>query len=715
MNVTPCKAIDTYLLCPSGIGDRWKNLLAYNNTIIGTGILSHEDVRAVHMLAEHGFKIGMGGNLWGELPLESSHAIDIYYNESLREKVYRTIDQVFDVDAAEGLGVNPERVYSFVLGDEEGPAPEWAPSVIRYNESFHAETGLWMTAPNPTLDEVLYNWIGEKTVWVYNNLYDYVKTKWPHLEVSQAWLADLVRPGLKSDTWSGGGYLTGGTNNPWTLYHSTRFSRTHSPNSSVGAVIWGTQDWPMEWGDTVGGFENMRTHAWVTYLSGIDHIAWFDMHPELGWGWERNDTLGKRLFLYQQRLNEELNKLPTIHSQPRVLVVGFIGAQELNFLREAFLFHEYDWTWEQFIAYSDMNLSKYDLIIIGEWTYYDETVKKLNDYVSAGGNLAFIGGLGYYSYLDPVNVYENATRSTRFFIEEEARNIWGGGHTTLNISTPNLLNLDLNYDALSSSIGLLQTSNISGNYHSIGEFYSIDEYGAATLVDGYPLVLYHNASSPSDGYTLCFGYRYLSTESEPIDEYSHENQQFTRQVIREVIQAFCRNFLGFNDTITTPETEYLLITQGMLEDGSILAGISNFFQNWSYTYIPVERDIDYKLNLDRFDLTDGDYWVHSLDKNESIGQFTSLNSVLTVPLHVDVNATRLLLISAEKPSPDYSINIFPPIPTPEEVEGPSFIAYLENLQESTAEPSVRIPVPVFLESMLGFILVIPLLVHWRRF
>ncbi len=713
VNFTPCIAIETMSIC-FGIGDDWKDLLATNSTYIHTDVITHKDVRAIHMLAEHGFKISTIAHLWGDLPIEEPHAIDLYYNESLLELVYRAIDQVFDVDPAQGPGLNPERVYALVLGDEESPRNRVHPSVVRHNESFHAETGHWLGPPNPELDEVVNTWIGEKTVWVYNRLYEYAKTKWPHLRVGQAWLVDTVRPGLMSDSWGGGGFLSSGANNPWCLYGNTRFSKTHSPASKVGAVIWGTQSWPYEWGDIVGGFENTRIATWVTYLSGADLIVWFDWHPSLGWGWQRNDTLGKRMFLYTQRLGIELSRLPALNSQPRVLVVGDIGDPELNFVRESSLFHEFDTTREQFVAHTDMNLSKYDLIIIGEWTYYDETVEKLNDYVRSGGNVAFLCGLGYTVNQDPMNVYENDTRSTRFLIEEDVWNSFWGGHTTLNVSSPNHLDLDMNYDAPHSICSLLHTSNSSGNYHSIGEFYSIDENGTATLLDGHPLVLYHNASNPSEGYMLYSGYFDLSRRPDWEYPYTNDDLQFTRQVMRDVIRAFGMNVLGFHDTITTPETEHLLITQGLLEDGTILAGISNFFQNWTYTYIPVERDIDYKLDLGRFDLADGDYWVHSLDTNASIGLFTSVDSLLTIPIHIEANETRLLLISTEKPSPDYWINTSPPIPTPEEVEGPSLIAYLERQGDETVEPSVRPPVPLLLVGVAGFIPVNALLIYWRR-
>jgi hypothetical protein len=709
VNVTPCFAIDTLIIAfgmGESIGDDWLELLNSNSSSLHMEIIRHEDVQAAHILAQNGFKISMViSQLRSAIPIENAHAIDLYYNHSLLKYVYRTIDQIFEVDPGEGLGLNPERIYQITLGDEESPPPEWHPSVLRHNESFHEETGYWikLEGPNATSYELIRHWVAEKSVWVYNQLYNYAKNKWPHLIVNQAWLNDKVYPGLLSDSWSGGGYLTGGSNNPFALYFTSRFSKTHSPNTRVSAVNWGTQSWPIEWGDFLGGFEPMRIAAWTTYLSGADAIIWFDLHPYLGWGWQRNDTLGKRLYLYTQRLASELNKLPPLKSQPRVLVVQPVGDVELFFAAESFLLTEFDTTFEEFLAKTDMNLKKYDLIIFGDQGFHNETVGKLNDYVRSGGNLALIGDFGRPEGYEPHHAYLECARP-RLLIEKEAWGTVWAGHTTLNVSTPNLLNFNMNHDAPSSHVGYLHTSNTSGNYHPIGDFYQIDENGTTTQSDGYPLILYHNSSNPSEGYVLYFGYDFVSRDPDWV-WYNNEDLQYTRQVIREVLQAYGRNVLGLNDTITTPETENLLITQGLLDDRTILAGLSNFLQNWSYTYIPIERDVNYTLDLSRFGLTDGNYWVHSLDKNSSIGQFTSHNLQLTVPIHLEeTNDTRLLLISKEKPTPDYWINIYPPIPTVEEVEGPSLLEFLEQRNYQAAESKNEFDASIVIMSAFGIII-----------
>jgi hypothetical protein len=409
----------------------------------------------------------------------------------------------------------------------------------------------------------------------------------------------------------------------------------------------------------------------------------------------------------------ELNKLPSLKSQPRVLVVLPIGDAELNFAAESFLLHEFDATFEDFIAKSDINLAKYDLIILGDRGFHNESIGKLNDYVRAGGNLALIGGFGRSEFEEPSHPYLNCSRP-RLLIEEEAWGTGWKGHTTINISTPNYLNLDMNYDAPTSHVGYLHTTNTSGNYHPIGDFYDIDENGTATPSDGYPLVLYHNASNPSEGYVLYFGYDLVSRDPNWV-WYTNEDYQYSRQVIREVLRAFGRNILGLNDTITTPETENLLITQRLIDDRTILAGVSNFLQNWTYTYIPTERDVNYTLDLARFGLDDGDYWVHSLDKNVSMGQFSSDNLQLSVPIHLEeTNDTRLLLISKDIPTPDYWVNIYPPIPTPEDVEGPSLLTLLEDQYYQAIESNNDIDASIIISSAFGIIFTGVLIGYRRR-
>ena len=98
----------------------------------------------------------------------------------------------------------------------------------------------------------------------------------------------------------------------------------------------------------------------------------------------------------------------------------------------------------------------------------------------------------------------------------------------------------------------------------------------------------------------------------------------------------------------------MLITQGIVGDGLLLAGISELNNTI--------RSFNYTLDLSQFGFPDGNYWVHSLDSNSSLGQYTSENNTLEFHIDVIANGTRLLLISETQPNPGYSIDILPEIP-----------------------------------------------------
>jgi len=52
-----------------------------------------------------------------------------------------------------------------------------------------------------------------------------------------------------------------------------------------------------------------------------------------------------------------------------------------------------------------------------------------------------------------------------------------------------------------------------------------------------------------------------------------------------------------------------------------------------------------------------------LDENRSEGQYETNGQILSFGTHVVANGTRLFLISEDRPEPDYSIQIFPHIPS----------------------------------------------------
>ena len=59
----------------------------------------------------------------------------------------------------------------------------------------------------------------------------------------------------------------------------------------------------------------------MAYLGGAEIVYWFSWNDLLGWSWYREDSKGKRLFLYSDWLNAELMKLPVFKPKPEVLIV----------------------------------------------------------------------------------------------------------------------------------------------------------------------------------------------------------------------------------------------------------------------------------------------------------------------------------------------------------------------------------------------------------
>ncbi len=690
MPVAVVQAIPTWQGGQPGV--RWYVLMGYNLTHLVTGTVLRQDVRALHQFAERGVKIGVGVGIWDAFPSES--VLDIYYNESCLRRLERLIDAVFEVEPGDGPGVNPERVWSMTVGSEE---PHWPagypgenPVFFRFNETYHTETGFWFKPfddMNATERMVLVEWTNEKGNWVFNYMYDYVKAKWPHIVVFQSFFPPqpmnfgAVIFELKADALSIDAYLSGERDNPWLIYNTHRWYTTFAPDKEFHMVLWGQEadapPWLFE--GELGGFEHIRRNAWVSYLAGPNGLAWFDWHPLYGNGWQRTDTMGKRLFLYVNRIANELHKLPLFRARPKVLVIGTDNEftdPEVGWPVELGLFTEYDIMDHRYFAKEEVDLSQYELVIHGATLRREEFVEKLNDYVSAGGNLVFLGGIG-----DRLNVYENATRETLISIEKNSTEYWMGEHINISISLPNPLGLELEYDAGRFEGKKLKTLNLTGDYHPVGEFHRVLPDNSTIPVDGYPLLLYHNSSQPNSGWILYWGMRKASEDAE-YDTQTQTDMALVRYLMHEVIQSYALNFLNMNGSVSTPDTEQMLITQSMVEEGTILAALSNFMVDSWDEYMSVDKDVNYTLDLEQFDLPDGEYWVHSVDKNQSLGSFTSDNALLEIPVHVAANDTRLLLISQDRPQPNYTINIFPPVPTPEEVELATLLSEDTEIVES---------------------------------
>jgi hypothetical protein len=634
------------------------------------------EAELVHRLADAGVRINFRLFWWwqfynGEVAWNTS-IVDLYYNETLMGLLEGFVDgQLNQLD--------PEKIWAVTLSEEE-PGYSlryfWAPTTQRrYNYTFHEETGYWLRGQyglNGTEERVLYKWLSEKTVRVFNHLYDRVKGRWPHVFVFQfivpspgaspVWGGGLDLTGLKADALKADLYYYDVYDNPFWLYEYVRHTKTTFPDEEYHFWLWGEEPW--EEGGLAGGFEHIRRNAWVTYLAGVDAVGWFNWHYERGVMWERDDVLGKQLIEYTNRLSRELGKLPTFRPRPEVLVIRDVPMSfQLGLCCDLGAFHEWDSADQLTVARGGIDLSQYRLIVANEAGYLDGAVEWLNDYVRSGGNLLLLGGFGR----GQSNLYGNATRETLFLMEEGVtqKEIWG--ETLVEISKSNPLDLELKYkqEVGGDCILGLELGTLTDDHQAIGNFYEVVGGVSLKPLDSSPLVLYHNSSSSGEGWVLYWGG--LKTRTTPdggqvdVVEAFMGELNHTRLVYREMSRAFAGGFLGLKGCVTTAGKENIMITQSEVDEGVVLAGIMNNY--------PQRVDLDYVLDLGRFDLPPGEYWVHSLDQNTSLGRYVSQGSVLDVPVSVGGMETRLLLISRQKPEPSYSVDTHPDVPSPEEVAG----------------------------------------------
>ena len=677
--ISQVSAIPTFYGGYVNIEGLWMRLLNTNTSIFWSqGDFFHypHEGEALDLLADNGIKVNFRLAWWhkfknGEIAWNSS-VVDFCYNETLLGMLNDYIDNEFTY-------FDPEKLWAVTISEEEPMhAQEFfftLEAFKKYNETYHSETGFWLRESlhgtmNITEEVAFYNWFNEKVIDFFNYIYDYIKGKWPHLLIFQfmgmipgappVYGASTHIVDLKADAYMADLYYYDVYDNPFWLYEFVRNFKRAFPNKEFHIHLWGEESWPN--GGLAGGFEHIRRNAWITYLAGADAIGWFNWHYEKGTMWERDDALGKRYFLYTHRINGELGKLPVFAPEPQVLAIREAPLSfQAGLCVDLGLFNEWDVVSQKNLLASNMNLSQYNLVVVSEGFYYDEVVEILNDFVKNGGNIVILGGFGFEQN---DNVYGNATRTTRFLLEEGTEQIHHWGNTTINITQPNPLGLDLQYEHIKSSIFALSKDTLTENHQEIGEFIFTYDNGTIGPLEDSPLVLYHNISNPEEGWMLYWGPWLSNTEYDPayedvVDTFLPE-WNYSRYLYRTITKAFASNFLHLNVSISTASLEYVLMTQSKLENGTILAGISNFHSE--------TKNINYTLDLPQYSLQDGLYWVHSLSSNNSLGWYESNEQVLMVPLSIPANGTELLLISAEQFEPSYSVDIFPNIPTEQEVE-----------------------------------------------
>ncbi|MDH5689343.1 MAG: PKD domain-containing protein, partial [Candidatus Bathyarchaeota archaeon] len=680
-----------------GSHGEWTKLIDTNAVIFWSqGDFQHRpwEVEDIHQLADHGVKINYRVYWWhafhnGEIAWNTS-VVDFYYNATLMKLLEEHIDWQLSQ-------LNTDKIWAVTLSEEE-PAGAFfhfsGGKLQKYNDTYHSETGFWLREEDLYGEPVLSQWLSEKFVSVYNHLYDYIKSKWPHLLVFQfvhtpwpgatpVWVGGLDVSDLKGDAYMSDLYYYDIYDNPFWLYEFIRQAKCTYPEE-YHIHLWGEEPWPE--GGATGGFEHIRRNAWAAYLAGVDAIGWFNWHYVYGHPWEREDTLGKRLLEYTNRLNKELAKLPPMKPRTQVLVIrDQMMSYQVGLCCDLGLFNEWDIVNQRTFAKEQIDLSRYKLIVVNEDRYYNEVVDKLNEYVKSGGNLIMLGGFGW----DQTNIYDNAPRTSKFLIEEGVRQEHVWGNVSINILEPNPIGLNLQYSLLGTSMLAIAENTLTENHQPIGEFHLTDENGKPIQIEYRPLVLYHNSSNPDEGSVLYWGLVSGAPASGiPDIQYGDVVEAFlpewnyTRFLYRNVTRAFAGNYLRLNGSLAASGTENMIITQSEIDEGVVLAGVSNYY--------PHTVQVNYTLDLHNFDLPAGEYWVHSLDENLTLGWFESQQSLLEIPLGIVADGTRLLLISQRQLEPSYSVNIFPDIPTPEEVEDLwSEGIPLASFTHSPTEPSPR--------------------------
>ncbi len=672
ISISQAQAVQTFYGGALDNNATWRRLLFLNTTIfVSSGDFQHYPWEGDNLmgLADEGVLINFRIDWWarfanGERAWNTS-VVDFYYNESRLGLLEDEIDW--------GLSyLDLDKVWAITLSEEGPGASYWhfrkLDQLRKYNATYHDETEFWLknrSSMNKTENMILDQWLNQKNNWFFNHLYDYIKAKNPDIQVFQfiflypgpvpVWGGGGDLSGLKADGNLGDQYFYEVYQNPFWLYEYIRQYKTSYPDTPYHIYLWGEEPWPDVDG-LAGGFEHARRNAWIAYLAGADGIGWFNWHYELEWMWNREDAFGKKFIKYTTSLNEELEKLPVFKPKPEVLVIRDNPISfQLGLCNELGVFNEWDIISQKALIAEKPDLSQYKLMVASEDSYFSETVEILNQYVREGGNLILLGGFGW----EQVNYYYNGSRTE--FLNEigvTQAHIWGD--MLFDIKEPNLLDLTLSYGHLSSSLLGIPTSQLTGNHQTIGKFYYMDE--GTFINDVNPLVLYHNKSNPNEGSILYWGVP--RSNSHPLPEYSDIVETFiqemndTRYLYRMITRAYASNYLKLTGSVAREGEENLIMSQAEVDEGVILAGISNFYEYQISTV--------YNLDLSRFNYESGLYTVYSLDENQLIGEFESQDNLLSIPIDIEPQGTRLLWIS-NGIRPDYYIDIFPKIPTDDDV------------------------------------------------
>ena len=124
-----------------------------------------------------------------------TNPLDMYYNETIRGFAKESINfSLYGILPSYEGGpqqiaspIDHNDIWAIGLGDEE---PAWvrysdvyatvSPEIAKYNDTYNSDTGYYLKPVywmNVTEAWTFSEWLNERSVWVYNYMYDYVKSQ----------------------------------------------------------------------------------------------------------------------------------------------------------------------------------------------------------------------------------------------------------------------------------------------------------------------------------------------------------------------------------------------------------------------------------------------------------------------------------------------------------------------------------------------------------
>ncbi|MHA2250366.1 MAG: hypothetical protein ACXAD7_08385 [Candidatus Kariarchaeaceae archaeon] len=163
---------------------KWDRLVNTNFSIYwAQDIESSSDVKMFNKLTDEGIKINYLLRWSHDEEFEGVNVVDLYLDSFELAKLINLIDsklEKFDVEKLWAITISEGEPWNSI-------GSFWDSNILKqYNDTFKSDTGYWLKdARNRTEDAKLHDWLGEKIVWLFNHIYDYLKGKWSHLVIFQ--------------------------------------------------------------------------------------------------------------------------------------------------------------------------------------------------------------------------------------------------------------------------------------------------------------------------------------------------------------------------------------------------------------------------------------------------------------------------------------------------------------------------------------------------